>query len=165
MIAGVIVPIVLHVLNSKLMPWWPDTVSMGIAFGAAAVIIVHKARTDREMNRRLWKALKALVGQRDSNLFHQPAVARPRKLLLPRTARGAGNRVSATRPSVFRFRVARPFQGRGGRGAASPALHRNENRHRLSQRTRDLSNNGHQKVRLLRGRLVAAAAASRSSKR
>ena len=60
-IAGVIVPIVLHVLNRELMPWWPDTVSMGIAFGAAAVIIVYKARNDREMNRRLWKALKAFV--------------------------------------------------------------------------------------------------------
>lgn len=61
MLAGVVVPIVLHVFNSKLMPWWPDTVSMGIAFGAAAVMIVYKARKDRDMNRRLWKALKALV--------------------------------------------------------------------------------------------------------
>ena len=67
MIAGVLVPIVLHALNSRLMPWWPDTVSMGIAFGAAAVMIVHKARTDREMNRRLWKALKALVRHSGSN--------------------------------------------------------------------------------------------------
>ena len=67
MIAGVIVPIVLHVLNSKLMPWWPDTVSMGIAFGVAAVMIVYKARTDREMNRRFWKALKALAGHWRSN--------------------------------------------------------------------------------------------------
>ena len=67
MIAGVIVPIVLHVLNSQLMPWWPDTVSMGIAFGVAAVMIVYKFRTDREMNGRLWKALKALVRHRDSN--------------------------------------------------------------------------------------------------
>ena len=66
-IAGVIVPIVLHMLNSKLMPWWPDTVSMGVAFGVAAVMIVYKARTDRDMNRRLWKALKSFARQRGSN--------------------------------------------------------------------------------------------------
>ena len=67
MIAGVAIPIALHVLNSNVMPWWPDTVSMGIAFGAAAVIMVYKVRTDRDMNRRLWKAVKALARNRGSN--------------------------------------------------------------------------------------------------
>ena len=67
LIAGVLIPIFLHVIASKEMPWWPDTVSMGIAFGAAAVMIVYKARTDREMNRRLWKALKAFARHRGSN--------------------------------------------------------------------------------------------------
>jgi hypothetical protein len=59
LIAGVVIPIVLHLIASDAMPWWPDTVSMGIAFGGAAVVIASKARTDREMNRRLWKWLKS----------------------------------------------------------------------------------------------------------
>ena len=66
-IAGVVVPVLLHLANSKAMPWWPDTVSMGLAFGTAAVLMVSKARTDRAMNRRLWQALKNLARRRDSN--------------------------------------------------------------------------------------------------
>jgi hypothetical protein len=66
-IAGIVIPICLHLANSKAMPWWPDTVSMGIAFGFAAVLMVSKARTDREMKRRLWQALKNLARRRGSN--------------------------------------------------------------------------------------------------
>jgi len=62
LIAGVIIPIVLHVIAPASMPWWPDTVSIGLAFGVATVLIVSKYRMDRAMNRRLWKALKTLVG-------------------------------------------------------------------------------------------------------
>ena len=65
LIAGVIIPIVLHVIASKAMPWWPDTVSMGIAFGVVAVLVVWKARSEREQNRRLWKALRNLARHRD----------------------------------------------------------------------------------------------------
>ena len=61
LIAGVVIPIVLHVIASKAMPWWPDTVSMGIVFGVVAVLVVSKTRREREQNRRLWKALKDLV--------------------------------------------------------------------------------------------------------
>jgi hypothetical protein len=61
LIGGVVIPIVLHMIASESMPWWPDTVSMGLAFGAAAVAIVWKARIDREANRRIWKALKRAV--------------------------------------------------------------------------------------------------------
>ena len=60
LIAGVVIPIILHVVGGKTMPWWPDTVSMGIGFGVAAVLMVSKARTDREISRRLWNVLKAL---------------------------------------------------------------------------------------------------------
>jgi predicted membrane channel-forming protein YqfA (hemolysin III family) len=63
LIAGVIVPILLHVVASKSMPWWPDTVSTGIAFGAAALAIVWKDRKDRETRRRLWNAL-ITIGRR-----------------------------------------------------------------------------------------------------
>ncbi len=42
LIAGVIIPILLHMAARESMPWWPDTVSMGIAFGAAAIAIVWK---------------------------------------------------------------------------------------------------------------------------
>ena len=62
LIAGVIIPTLLHLVASESMPWWPDTVSMGIAFGAAAIAIVWKERKDREARRRLWDALRA-IGQ------------------------------------------------------------------------------------------------------
>jgi hypothetical protein len=42
------------------MPWWPDTITLGIAFGFAAVVMVWRTPKDRETNRRLWKALKGL---------------------------------------------------------------------------------------------------------
>jgi len=64
-IAGIIIPIVLHVIASKAMPWWPDTVSMGIVFGVVAVVVVSKHRSGREANRRLWKALMNLARHRD----------------------------------------------------------------------------------------------------
>jgi len=67
LIAGVIVPIVLHMIDSASMPWWPDTVSMGIAFGAAALAMVWQHRTDRETRRRLWSALKAIGRRWTSN--------------------------------------------------------------------------------------------------
>jgi len=65
LIGGVIIPIVLHVIASKAMPWWPDTVSMGIAFGVVAVLVVAKTRQEREQNRRFWNALKELTRHRD----------------------------------------------------------------------------------------------------
>jgi phosphotransferase system glucose/maltose/N-acetylglucosamine-specific IIC component len=58
-IGGVVIPIVLHVVASDRMPWWPDTVAMGIGFGAFGLAMVWKAQKDREMNHRLWTALKA----------------------------------------------------------------------------------------------------------
>jgi len=64
-IAGVIIPIFLHVIASKAMPWWPDTVSMGIAFGVVAAVVVSKTRREREQNRRFWNALKELARHRD----------------------------------------------------------------------------------------------------
>ena len=66
-IAGVVVPVFLHLANSKAMPWWPDTVSMGIAFGFAAVVFVSRSRADRAVKRRLWGALKDAIRHRGSN--------------------------------------------------------------------------------------------------
>jgi len=60
-IAGVVIPVLLHLANSNAMPWWPDTVSMGIAFGFVAVLSVWQARKDRAMSRRLWQTLKNLA--------------------------------------------------------------------------------------------------------
>jgi uncharacterized membrane protein len=59
LIAGVVIPIGLHVVATKAMPWWPDTVSLGLSFGVVAVLIVSRMRTDRERNRRLWHAMQA----------------------------------------------------------------------------------------------------------
>jgi hypothetical protein len=66
-IAGVVIPVLLHLANSKAMPWWPDTISMGLAFGIAGVIMVSRARADRAMKRRLWQALKDVARTRGSN--------------------------------------------------------------------------------------------------
>ena len=60
LIAGVFLPILLHLIARDVMPWWPDTVSMGIAFGAAAMAIVWKHRKDRESRRRLWNTLRTI---------------------------------------------------------------------------------------------------------
>jgi len=54
------VPVLLHVVARESMPWWPDTISMGIGFGSAALAIVWKDRIDREQRRRLWSALRDL---------------------------------------------------------------------------------------------------------
>ena len=59
LVAGVVIPILLHVVAADRMPWWPDTVTMGIGFGACAVAVAWKIRADRDMNHRLWDALKA----------------------------------------------------------------------------------------------------------
>ena len=67
LIAGVILPVVLHFLARGATPWWPDTVSLGLAFGVAALVIAHKTRSDREVRRRLWKAVKDFAGYRGSN--------------------------------------------------------------------------------------------------
>jgi hypothetical protein len=56
-IAGVVVPVFLHVIAPEQMPWWPDTVSLGAAFGFAAVVVAARFRADREMNRRVWNML------------------------------------------------------------------------------------------------------------
>ncbi len=48
LIGGVIIPVCLHMIASAAMPWWPDTVSMGIVFGATALAMVWKDRKDRE---------------------------------------------------------------------------------------------------------------------
>jgi hypothetical protein len=58
LVAGGIIPIVLHFVAADRMPWWPDTVTMGIGFGAFAVAMIWKVRSDRETNRRLWNALR-----------------------------------------------------------------------------------------------------------
>ena len=67
LIAGVIVPVVLHFLARGTTPWWPDTVSLGLAFGVAAVIIAHQTQRDRAVRRRLWKAVKDVAGHRGSD--------------------------------------------------------------------------------------------------
>jgi len=59
LIGGLAIPTVLHMLKPAAMPWWPDTVTLGIVFGVVAMASVWKTRKDREMNRRIWKALKA----------------------------------------------------------------------------------------------------------
>lgn len=54
---GGIIPIVFHVFGGHNMPWWPDTVSLGIGFGVAAVLLVKKARMDREFKRHARETL------------------------------------------------------------------------------------------------------------
>jgi hypothetical protein len=56
--AGCAIAVVMHLVASDRMPWWPDTISMGIAFGVFGAVASWKYRDDRERNRRLWHALK-----------------------------------------------------------------------------------------------------------
>ena len=60
-IAAVVVPIALHVISPQAMPWWPDTVSLGIAFGVTAGLIAARFRNDREINRRLFREFREFV--------------------------------------------------------------------------------------------------------
>jgi len=41
-IAGVLLPIVLHLVAPQSMPWWPDAATLGVAFGVAAVLIAQR---------------------------------------------------------------------------------------------------------------------------
>ena len=59
MIGAVIIPLLLHLLPGS-MPWWPDTVSIGVGFGVVAVASAWRIRKDREMNPRIWNAIKPL---------------------------------------------------------------------------------------------------------
>ena len=61
---GIIIPILLHAIAPAAMPWWPDTVSTGIAAGFTAIVIVWKTRTDQSLNGRVWKALRAIGSRR-----------------------------------------------------------------------------------------------------
>ena len=65
--AGVILPIILHMIASDRMPWWPDTASFGIAAGAVAASLVWKARVDREWNPRIWNVIKTVAGRSRSH--------------------------------------------------------------------------------------------------
>jgi hypothetical protein len=57
--AGLAVSMALHLVAADRMPWWPDTVSLGITFGIGAVVTAWKVRADHEMNARLWSVLEA----------------------------------------------------------------------------------------------------------
>ncbi len=59
--AGVVLPCTLHVIAPDRMPWWPDTVSLGLAFGFTAAVMAWKIPQDREMNRRMWNTAKELI--------------------------------------------------------------------------------------------------------
>ena len=67
LVGGIVLPLVLHLIAPEAMPWWPDTVSFGMAAGAVALSVVWKARADREFNRRVWNALKSLARRPDSH--------------------------------------------------------------------------------------------------
>jgi hypothetical protein len=68
--AGLLLPLLLHIVSPEKMPWWPDTVSMGAAFGVTALVIVWKQARDREAQRRVWNSLKEIgeaIGRRWTN--------------------------------------------------------------------------------------------------
>ena len=64
LIGGIVIPTVLHFLKPSSMPWWPDTVTLGVGFGVVAVVLVWKRRKDRELNSRMWNAIKPFVRRR-----------------------------------------------------------------------------------------------------
>jgi hypothetical protein len=66
-IGGVVIPTVLHLLNPTSMPWWPDTATFGVALGAVAIASVWQRRKEREMNSRIWRALKSFWAARKAS--------------------------------------------------------------------------------------------------
>jgi len=63
-VGGVIIPLLLHVIAPRSMPWWPDTASTAVAFGAAAALIVSRYEQDRETRHLLWRELRNVVRRR-----------------------------------------------------------------------------------------------------
>jgi hypothetical protein len=56
LLVGSSVGVLMHFVTRESMPWWPDTVVMGAAFGTMATLGLlqhHRA------NQHLWNALKA----------------------------------------------------------------------------------------------------------
>jgi hypothetical protein len=64
LIAGVVIPVFLHLISPRAMPWWPDTVTLGIGFGVTAALVASRAEQDRETRRRLWRAIRDLIASR-----------------------------------------------------------------------------------------------------
>jgi hypothetical protein len=64
LIAGVVVPVVLHFIAPQSMPWWPDTATLGIAFGVTAALMAMRFKRDREVNRRIARAIGDVIRQR-----------------------------------------------------------------------------------------------------
>jgi hypothetical protein len=61
LLVGASVGILMHFVTRESMPWWPDTVVMGAAFGTIATLGLlqhHRA------NRHLRNAVKAAFGRR-----------------------------------------------------------------------------------------------------
>lgn len=50
-----IVGILIHFVTQESMPWWPDTVVMGAAFGTMATLGLLQ---HRRANQHLWSAFK-----------------------------------------------------------------------------------------------------------
>lgn len=67
LIGGVVLPSILHVIAPDKMPWWPDTISLGLAFGFTAAVLVWRTPKDREINRRIWNTVKERIQTRRSN--------------------------------------------------------------------------------------------------
>ena len=79
LIAGVVIPVSLHVLSPEKMPWWPDTASLAIVFGVTAVVVVSRHRKEREMNRRFGMAVARLARRVLPRITYDPASGRASK--------------------------------------------------------------------------------------
>jgi len=88
-IAGVIVPTVLHFLSPEAMPWWPDTASLAIVFGVTSVLAVARHRSERDLNqrfsqavghlaRRAWKRFGISVSRSSTRAYQPPPDVRRR---------------------------------------------------------------------------------------
>ncbi len=61
LLVGSSLGVLTHFVTRESMPWWPDTVVMGAAFGTMATLgLLQHHRT----NRHLWNALKAAFRRR-----------------------------------------------------------------------------------------------------
>jgi hypothetical protein len=63
-ISAVVSGVFFHFVTRQPMPWWPDSAIMGLTCGTIVTLAAVRSRAERDTNRRLWNALKAVVRRR-----------------------------------------------------------------------------------------------------
>ena len=81
LIVGVGLALLFHGVTTDPMPWWPDTVIVGVNLGAFATIVAYAHNRDR----RAWRRWRALA--RDTRHWNEIDAAHDGRGLLTRAIR------------------------------------------------------------------------------